>query len=122
MATAVREFSLDYYLLDRLRFSGLDKENLNDLISIVTSLKNKYGIFPFAVQGQADPIPNAILVQLAHRYHDDEQASPRAAVHTKAQQRHGNPAGHPAFTSLRDPGLRSAVETKDYFSRYSSRN
>ncbi len=62
MATTVREFSLDYYLLDRLRFSGLEKENLNDLVSIVTSLKNKYGIFPFAVQGHGDPFPNAILV------------------------------------------------------------
>jgi len=62
MSTTVREFSLDYYLLDRLKFSGMDKENLNDLVSILTSIKNKRGIFPFAVRSQGDPIPNAIVV------------------------------------------------------------
>lgn len=62
MTTTVREFSLDYYLLDRLKFSGIDKENLNDLVSILTSIKNKYGIFPFAVRSHGDPIPDAILV------------------------------------------------------------
>ena len=46
MATSVREFSLDYYLLDRMKYSGLDKENLADFISIIISLKNKYGIVP----------------------------------------------------------------------------
>ena len=62
MATSVREFSLDYYLLDRMRFSGIEKENLNDLISIVTSLKNKYGIVPFAITAHGDIIPSGIAV------------------------------------------------------------
>jgi hypothetical protein len=39
MATTVREFSLDYYLHDRMKYSGLDKENLADLVSIIISLK-----------------------------------------------------------------------------------
>jgi hypothetical protein len=60
MATVAREFSLDYYLLDRLKFSGLDKENLADLVSIVVSLKNKYGIVPYAIAPHGDPVPNAI--------------------------------------------------------------
>ncbi|MGH9743037.1 MAG: hypothetical protein ACRD51_11890 [Candidatus Acidiferrum sp.] len=60
MATTVREFSLDYYLFDRLRFCGIEKENLDDLVSIVASLKNKYGIAPFAVAAQGQPVPNCL--------------------------------------------------------------
>ncbi|HKW57216.1 MAG TPA: hypothetical protein VJN42_07635 [Candidatus Acidoferrum sp.] len=60
MATTAREFSLDYYLLDRLRFSGISQENLNDLVSIVSSLKNKYGLLPFAASAEGQPTPNAI--------------------------------------------------------------
>jgi hypothetical protein len=63
MATIpVREYSLDYYLLEKLRFSGLDKENLTDLISIVASLKNKYGIAPFAADVESSPIPNGLTM------------------------------------------------------------
>ena len=62
MATTVREFSLDYYLLDRMKFSGLEKENLSDLISIVISLKNKYSIVPFAIAAHCDPVPNGVVV------------------------------------------------------------
>jgi hypothetical protein len=57
MATTVREFSLDYYLLDRLKFSGLEKENLHDLVSIIISLKNKYGIAPLVMTPHGDPVP-----------------------------------------------------------------
>ena len=60
MATTAREFSLDYYLLDRMRFSGIEQENLNDLVSIVSSLKNKYGLVPFAARAAGQPIPNAL--------------------------------------------------------------
>jgi hypothetical protein len=58
MATPVREFSLDYYLFDRMRFSGVEKENLEDLVSIGASLKNKYGIVPFGMNPQGQPVPN----------------------------------------------------------------
>jgi hypothetical protein len=60
MATTVREYSLDYYLFDRLRFCGIDKDNLEDLVSIVTSLKNKYGLAPYAVAAQGQPVPNSL--------------------------------------------------------------
>jgi hypothetical protein len=60
MATTVREYSLDYYLLERLRFSGIDKENLADLVSIISSLKNKYGIAPYAVDVKSQPVPNGL--------------------------------------------------------------
>ena len=60
MATIAREFSLDYYLLDRMRFSGIEQENLNDLVSIVSSLKNKYGLVPFAAAATGQPTPNAL--------------------------------------------------------------
>lgn len=49
MVTAVREFSLEHHLVERLRYSGMDRENLSDLVSIIVSLKNKYGIQPFTV-------------------------------------------------------------------------
>jgi hypothetical protein len=61
MATTVREFSLDYYLLDRMRYSGLDKENLADLVSIIISLKNKYGIVPYALAAHGQPVPTGVL-------------------------------------------------------------
>lgn len=60
MATTAREFSLDYYLLDRLRFSGIQQQNLDDLVSIVSSLKNKYGLLPYAVAAEGQPTPNAL--------------------------------------------------------------
>ena len=46
MATPATLFSLEHHLLDRLKFSGVEKENLADLVSIVVSLRNKYGITP----------------------------------------------------------------------------
>jgi hypothetical protein len=61
MATTVREFSLDYYLLDRMKYSGLDKENLADLVSIIISLKNKYGIVPYALAAHGQPIPTGAV-------------------------------------------------------------
>ena len=60
MATAVREFSLDRHLFERLRFCGFQPENLNDLISILVSLKNKYGIVPFAIAGEGQTIAYAV--------------------------------------------------------------
>jgi len=62
MATTVREFSLDYYLLDRMKFSGVERENLTDLVSIIISLKNKYSIVPFAITSCGEPIPNGVVV------------------------------------------------------------
>lgn len=61
--TTVREFSLDYYLLDRMRFSGIEQENLADLVSIIASLKNKYGISPFAAAAHGQPVPNGMTVR-----------------------------------------------------------
>ena len=46
MATPGREYSLDYHLLESMKFSGIEQGNLADLVSIVVSLKNKYGIVP----------------------------------------------------------------------------
>jgi hypothetical protein len=65
MATTstAREFSLDYYLLDRTRFSGIEQENLADLVSIVASLKNKYGIAPFAASANGQPVPNGLTAR-----------------------------------------------------------
>jgi len=62
-ASTIREYSLDYYLFDRMRFSGIERENLEDLVSIVTSLKNKYGIVPFAVGPQGHPVPNSLTAR-----------------------------------------------------------
>jgi len=63
MATIpVREYSLDYYLLEKLRFSGLDRDNLADLVSIAASLKNKYGITPFCADVESSPIPNGLTM------------------------------------------------------------
>lgn len=63
MAVPIRQFSLDHHLLERMRFSGLDKENLADLISIVVSLKNKYGITPFATTPKGHPVPDGLTAR-----------------------------------------------------------
>jgi hypothetical protein len=63
MATPEREYSFDHYLLERLRYSGIDRENLADLVSIIVSLKNKYGIVPFAADAQGQPVSNALSVR-----------------------------------------------------------
>ncbi|HMD39229.1 MAG TPA: hypothetical protein VKH15_08105 [Candidatus Acidoferrum sp.] len=41
-----------------MRFSSIEQENLADLVSIVASLKNKYGIAPFAASANGQPVPN----------------------------------------------------------------
>jgi hypothetical protein len=39
MVSPAREYSLEQHLLERLKFSGMQKEKLTDLVNIVTSLK-----------------------------------------------------------------------------------
>ena len=63
MAVPIRQFSLDHHLSERMKFSGLDKDNLNDLISIVVSLKNKYGIVPFAATPKGHPVPDGLTAR-----------------------------------------------------------
>jgi hypothetical protein len=41
----------------------MQKENLTDLVNIVSSLKNKYSIVPFAVAVQGEPVPNALTAR-----------------------------------------------------------
>jgi hypothetical protein len=63
MAAAGREYSLDHHLLEHLKFSGIEQQNLIDLVGIVASVKNKYGIVPYAAVAEGYPIPNAITVR-----------------------------------------------------------
>jgi hypothetical protein len=63
LATPEREYSLDHYLLECMKYSGIDPANLADLVAIAVSLKNKYGIMPFAASAQGSPVPNALTVR-----------------------------------------------------------
>jgi hypothetical protein len=63
MVSPAREYSLETYLLERLKFSGIQRENLTDLVSIVASLKNKYSIVPFAVVARGEPVPNTLTAR-----------------------------------------------------------
>ena len=65
MGTPGREHSLDHHLLEHLRYSGIERENLADLISIVVSLKHKYGVVPLTATAQGYAEPNAIRVSYA---------------------------------------------------------
>jgi len=58
MPTAGRKYSLDHHLMERMKFSGIDRDNLADLVS----LKNKYGMVPLAAAAQGYPVPNALIV------------------------------------------------------------
>jgi hypothetical protein len=100
MATVAREFSLDYYLLDRLKFSGLDKENLADLVSIVVSLKNKYGIVPYAIAPHGDPVPNAIAASHLIESITLNKLIKRAPGYAAPRKRHRCPARHPPLAAL----------------------
>ena len=62
MATPGREYTLDHHLLERMKFSGIERGNLEDLVTIIVSLKNKYGIVPHAAAAHGYPIPNALTV------------------------------------------------------------
>jgi hypothetical protein len=62
MAMPSREYSLDHHLLEHMKFSGVERENLSDLVSIIVSLRNKYGIMPFAAAAEGHPVPNALTV------------------------------------------------------------
>jgi hypothetical protein len=62
MATPGREYSLDHHLMEHMRYSGIERENLADLISIIVGLKHKYGIVPLTATAQGYPEPNAIKV------------------------------------------------------------
>jgi len=41
----------------------MERENLADLISIIASLRNKYGIQPFTVTACGAPIPTALVAR-----------------------------------------------------------
>jgi hypothetical protein len=56
MASPGREYSPDHHLIEHMKFSGIERENLNDLITIVVSLKNKYRIVPLAAAAQGNGI------------------------------------------------------------------
>jgi len=63
MVSPAREYSLEQYLLEWLKFSGMQKENLTDLVNIIASLKNKYSIIPFAVAVQGEQVPTALTAR-----------------------------------------------------------
>jgi hypothetical protein len=63
MATPVREFSLDSQYLEHLKYCGIEPQNLSDLVGLFVSLKNKYGLVPFALAAEGNPIPNALTAR-----------------------------------------------------------
>lgn len=65
MATPVREYipSLDQQMLERLKYSGIDKDNLSDLVGLFVSLKNKYGLMPISMVAESHPVPNAVTAR-----------------------------------------------------------
>lgn len=68
MATAVvrehlHSISIEQQMFDRLKFSGLESDNLADLISLLVGIKNKYGLVPFDLAAENYPIPNALTAR-----------------------------------------------------------
>lgn len=63
MATMATQLSLENQLHERFRYSGLDPENLSDLINIAVSLRNKYGISPVGVAAEGTPVRDRIVVR-----------------------------------------------------------
>ena len=63
MATPVREFSLDQQILEHLKYCGIERDNLADLVGIFVSFKNKYGLVPYAIAAEGNPVPNALTAR-----------------------------------------------------------
>src|SRR5262245_29100420 len=63
MATVATQLSLESQLHERFRYSGIDRENLSDLVNIAVSLRNKYGITPVAAVAQGSPMPDRIVIR-----------------------------------------------------------
>jgi hypothetical protein len=61
MASPIRGIqSVDQQMLEHLKYSGVAQENLADLVGLFVSLKNKYGLVPFAMAAEGNPVPNAV--------------------------------------------------------------
>jgi hypothetical protein len=58
-----RGYSRDEYPQERLKFTGMQKENLNDLAGIVVGTKFKHSITANAVNVQGQPAPNALTAR-----------------------------------------------------------
>jgi hypothetical protein len=65
MATPVRQYSnsIDHQMLEHLKYSGIAAENLADLVGLFVNIKNKYGLVPFAIAAESNPIPNAVTAR-----------------------------------------------------------
>ena len=63
MATPVREFSLDQQMLEHLKYCGIERDNLLDLVGLFVSFKNKYGLLPYALAAEGNPVPNALTAR-----------------------------------------------------------
>ena len=63
MVSPAQEYSLEQHLLEHLKYFGMQKENLADLVNIVAILNNKHSIVPFAVAVHGELVPNAITAR-----------------------------------------------------------
>jgi hypothetical protein len=64
MASPIRGIqSVDQQMLEHLKYSGIAQENLVDLVGLFVSLKNKYGLIPFAMTAESNPIPNGVTAK-----------------------------------------------------------
>ena len=96
MASPGREYPLDHHLIEHLKFSGLERDNLNDLITIVVSLKSKYGIVPLAAAAQGNPLSNALTVNYVmesgiyrlEQNHQHFDGHPAPQLHHRQAPRH----------------------------------
>ncbi len=54
MASPIRGIqSVDQQMLEHLKYRGIAQENLVDLVGLFVSLKNKYGLIPFAMTAES---------------------------------------------------------------------
>lgn len=56
MVSPAREYSLEQHLLEQLKYSGIEKENLANLVDIAATLKNKNSNPPCTVAVQREPV------------------------------------------------------------------
>jgi hypothetical protein len=49
--------------VESLKYCGIERDNLADLVGLFASLKNKYGLVPFAMTAEGSPVPNALTAR-----------------------------------------------------------
>jgi hypothetical protein len=112
-------YSLEQYLQERLKFTGMQKVNLNDLAGIVVGAKFKHSITANAVNVQASRRRNALTARYPM---DPLLLNKMLSLFLDTPRLASASSFHVAFPKATQIELNIAIGEWRYFSKYSFRN